>query len=135
MPTNAEIHAAIDKYITAQRSHILNNTVAQIFHDMVDNIGVGGGGVPTLSDVINEDNSAGGNRITDLFEPRENEPNDAATAGYVDELIEISETKAGIAGGTRKRLVMVRVDESNNDDGSIYLHDGSTLILLLTIPV
>lgn len=44
MPTNAEIHANITLYISGQRSHILNNTVAQVFHDMVDNIAAGGGG-------------------------------------------------------------------------------------------
>lgn len=133
MPTNAEIHTAIDKYITAQRSHILNNTVAQIFHDMVDNIGLGGGGVPTLAQVLAEGSSAEGDNITDLADP--SSPLQAANAKYVDELIEISETKAAIVGGTRKRMVLVRTDESNNNDGSIYMHDGSTLIFLLTIPV
>lgn len=59
---------------------------------------------------------------------------EGVTAGYVDALIEISATHAAIAGGTRKRIVKVTADETNNGDSSLYLHDGSTLIFLLTIP-
>lgn len=88
---------------------------------------------PTLAQVLAEGSSAEGDNITDLADP--SSPLQAANAKYVDELIEISETKAAIVGGTRKRMVLVRTDESNNNDGSIYMHDGSGLIFLLTIPV
>ena len=66
MPTNAEIHAAIDLYITAQRSHILNNTVAQVFHDMVDNITAGQGGVPGIDDVLAVGQTLTENRTVNL---------------------------------------------------------------------
>lgn len=52
MPTNAEIKALINTRVRAQRSHILNNGVAEILDFMVDNIAAGGGGVPGLDDVL-----------------------------------------------------------------------------------
>lgn len=48
--------------------------------------------------------------------------------------IEVSATKAAIAGGATKRFVIVNADEDNNGDGSLYVHDGASLRFLLTIP-
>ena len=47
--------------------------------------------------------------------------------------IEIAPTYAGITG-TGKRLVLVTVDENNNSDSSLYIHDGTSLKFILTLP-
>lgn len=54
MPTNAEIKALINTRVRAQRSHILNNGVAEILDFMVDNIAAGGGGTPGIDSVLAE---------------------------------------------------------------------------------
>ena len=94
MPTNAEIHDAIDLLIRQPQSHILTNDIADMLDDMVDNLQSG---------------PPGG-----LF-------------------LELSATFAAIAGGPVQRLVVVAVDETNNSDKSLYLHDGTTLLFLQTI--
>lgn len=40
---------------------------------------------------------------------------------------------ASISESTAARLILVAVDENNNDNTSLYLYTGSTLIFLLTI--
>lgn len=52
MPTNAEIKALINTRVRAQRSHILNNGVAEILDFIVDNISAGPGGTPGINSVL-----------------------------------------------------------------------------------
>lgn len=47
--------------------------------------------------------------------------------------IELSATKAAVSSSVVVRFVRVAVDETNNGDKSLYLHNGSTLEFLLTI--
>jgi hypothetical protein len=55
--------------------------------------------------------------------------------GMMDAKFEFAETKETVNASTAKRLVVVTADESNNGDGSLYIHDGTSLIFLLTIPI
>lgn len=86
MPTNAEIHAAIDLLIRQPNSHILTNAIADMLDDMVDNIAAGGGGVPTLTQVLTENNDGGGQSIRNIADPDFDQ--DAATKTYVDQSLE-----------------------------------------------
>lgn len=45
-----------------------------------------------------------------------------------------SATYAAIGSSTRKRLVFVTADETNNNDKTLYYHNGSTLTLILILP-
>lgn len=84
MPTNAEIHAAIDLLIRQPNSHILTNAIADMLDDMVDNIAAGGGGVPTLDQVLASGNDGNGASIRNIADPDFDQ--DAATKAYVDDL-------------------------------------------------
>lgn len=47
---------------------------------------------------------------------------------------ELATTYAAISASTSPRLIEVTASEINNNDNSIYLHNGSTIKFLLTIP-
>jgi hypothetical protein len=47
--------------------------------------------------------------------------------------IEVSDTYAGISVSTDKRIIYVEVDETNNDNISLYIHTGTVLKFLQTI--
>ncbi len=48
--------------------------------------------------------------------------------------IENAATFSAITGSSSARFVIVAADETNNGDSSLYIHNGSTLIFLFTIP-
>jgi hypothetical protein len=52
-----------------------------------------------------------------------------------DSTPEIAATKSAVSSSTHKRIIVVEADESNNGDGSLYIHNGTALVFLLTIPV
>ena len=47
--------------------------------------------------------------------------------------LEIAATFAAIDGASDARFIIVTNDETNNNDKSLYLHDGSTKLFLQTI--
>lgn len=49
-------------------------------------------------------------------------------------IIEIQNTYAGISTDTYKRLILVLTDETNNNDKSLYVHTGTGITFLLTLP-
>jgi hypothetical protein len=48
--------------------------------------------------------------------------------------LEIAATYAGITASASKRFILVNTDENNNNDASLYVHDGSAIRFLLTLP-
>lgn len=68
---------------------------------------------------------------------------DTVTAADMNEIKTAANSKTGFQGAatfsaigssTEPRIIRVAVDENNNGDKSIYLHNGTSLELLLTIP-
>lgn len=66
MPTNAEIHAAIDLLIRQPPNHILTDAIADMLDDMVDNISAGPGGTAGIDDVLAVGQALTADRIIEL---------------------------------------------------------------------
>jgi hypothetical protein len=57
-----------------------------------------------------------------------------ASGAVINAGFEIAASYGAISNAKNKRIIYVTADENNNGDTSLYIHDGTSLIFLLTIP-